>query len=604
MPIVDLFSGPGGLAEGFAAFRSPKGRRRFHIALSIEKDRDAHHTLRLRAFLRKFGRSFPSKYYDFLNGVFTEEPDWATLYPKAWAAACEETKCMELGTYSERAFLRRRIAGIREEHGGRTVLLGGPPCQSYSVIGRSRNVGNDNYKADEDDRQSLYEHYAQVLDQLRPAVAVMENVRGLLSARWKGDLVFPQVMHRLRHAGGMNGYKLYALDSRSGATSWDEGLTPNDFLVQAEEHGVPQTRHRVFVICVRSDLAATLPDEYLPRLEPGDGRVSVKDIIGAMPNLRSRLSQGDDRSSWQDAVRAACDLVDANQPIMSRDEKKRFQNSLALARSKTIGFAPPWCDARGKVSLPRGCPPELRDWIFDEKIERLPNNETRAHMAADLARYLFAAVFACTFLRSPKSYDFPEALAPNHANWETGKFDDRYRVQVADGPCTTVTSHIAKDGHFFIHPDPRQCRSLTVREVARLQTFPDNYFFHGSRSKQYIQVGNAVPPYLAYQIARTLWDVLDHHDRIRRHPRSRLSRSADRSAQSARGSCHFLSHSGREAPGCSAWASASPAGTAPCKTTQWTFFPSEGSRAKALVRPTASGTARYVVRSPRRRPKA
>ena len=149
-------------------------------------------------------------------------------------------------------------------------------------------------------------------------------------------------------------------------------------------------------------------------------------------------------------------------------------------------------------------------------------------MADDLARYLFASAFGCAFRRSPKSYDFPDALAPNHANWYTGSFDDRYRVQVAESPCTTITSHIAKDGHYFIHHDPGQCRSLTVREVARLQTFPDNYFFHGSRTQQYIQVGNAVPPYLAYQIARTLWNILDHHDRIKGRPRHHQSVPPDR----------------------------------------------------------------------------
>ena len=212
VPVVDLFSGPGGLAEGFAAFRSPKRRRRFRIALSVEKNRDAHRTLRLRAFLRAFGRCFPPEYYDFLNGVVTEEPDWATLYPKPWAAACDETRCMELGKRSASVFLRQRIAAIREEHGGRTVLLGGPPCQSYSVIGRSRNVGNDNYDPDEDDRQSLYEQYVQVLDQLRPAVAVMENVKGMLSAQKDGKLIFPEVMRHLRRAGGRNGYQAVRIE--------------------------------------------------------------------------------------------------------------------------------------------------------------------------------------------------------------------------------------------------------------------------------------------------------------------------------------------------------------------------------------------------------
>jgi len=537
---VDLFSGPGGLAEGFAGFRGSGYRRRFSIALSVEKNQDAYRTLRLRTFLRMFGGRFPSEYYDFLNSAVSEEPDWGTLYPNRWAAACDETRCLQMGTRGASAFLRRRIEAIRDQHGGRTVLLGGPPCQSYSVIGRSRNAGNHRYNADEDDRLWLYEQYVTVLARLRPAVAVMENVKGMLSARRNDRLIFPEIMHSLRHAGGKNSYKLFALNARTGACSWDGRLEPSDFLIHAEDHGVPQSRHRVFVVCVRGDLAATLPDAYLPRLEPQRGTVSVKDVIGAMPRLRSRLSRGDTPNTWRRAVRAACDLVEASQPLMSRTEEKRFQRALARARATAKGPPLPWRHASGEVNLPECCPPALLEWIFDENLERLPNNETRSHMADDLARYLFAAAFGCAFRRSPKSCDFPGVLAPNHANWHSGNFDDRYRVQVAGSPCTTITSHIAKDGHYFIHHDPGQCRSLTVREVARLQTFPDNYFFHGSRTQQYIQVGNAVPPYLAYQIARTLWKILDHHDhlegRTRRHqslPSGRKSTSRTRQSPRA-----------------------------------------------------------------------
>ena len=528
MPVVDLFSGPGGLAEGFAAFRSPEGRRRFHVALSIESDCDAHRTLRLRAFLRQFPTIFPSEYYDFLNGTVPEEPDWKALYPGQWADACDETRCLELGTRRASIFLRKRTQTIREEHRGRTVLLGGPPCQSYSVIGRSRNVGNTKYNAKRDKRLSLYKQYAQVLARLRPAVAVMENVKGILSAQRNGKLIFPQVVRSLRHAGGSDSYRLFALAAPSGVCSWDEGMSPSNFLVNAENHGVPQSRHRVFVICVRRDLAETLPEKCLPRLEGADGIASVNDVIGAMPRLRSRLSRGDGPEAWQDAVRAACDLVDEHRPMMDSAEEKRFRRALVEARSTAHGTTLPCRDARGWAALPEHCPPELRDWIFDWKVERLPNNETRAHMPSDLARYLFAATFARTFGRSPKRHDFPPAFAPNHVNWHTGSFDDRFRVQVANQPGTTVTSHIAKDGHYFIHPDPRQCRSLTVREVARLQTFRDNYFFHGSRSKQYIQVGNAVPPFLAHQIARTLWNILDHHDRIEEHSRRRVTERSRR----------------------------------------------------------------------------
>jgi DNA (cytosine-5)-methyltransferase 1 len=134
-------------------------------------------------------------------------------------------------------------------------------------------------------------------------------------------------------------------------------------------------------------------------------------------------------------------------------------------------------------------------------------------MASDLGRYYYTAAFGRAYLRTPKGpQDFAlKGLAPNHANWESGKFVDRFRVQRYDMPGTTVTSHISKDGHYFIHPDLTQCRSLTVREAARLQTFPDNYFFQGNRTEQYQQVGNAVPPLLAKRIAAIVCNILDGH---------------------------------------------------------------------------------------------
>ena len=162
VPVIDLFSGAGGLAEGFEPSKKA-GRRLFRIALLIEKDAAAHRTLRLRAFLRKFQLGFPDEYYEHLNGLMSEEPDWATLYPKKWEEACDETPCVELGTNATASLMRKRIRAIRREHGDRTVLIGGPPCQSYSVAGRARNAGNPNYDIDEDDRLSLYKEYATAL---------------------------------------------------------------------------------------------------------------------------------------------------------------------------------------------------------------------------------------------------------------------------------------------------------------------------------------------------------------------------------------------------------------------------------------------------------
>ena len=519
VPIVDLFSGPGGLAEGFSACPALDGGPVFRVALSIEKDPAAHRTLLLRAFLRKFGTAFPPQYHDFLNGLTDGEPDWSELYPSHWSEALDETRRLELGRLDASVFLRNRIELIRAEHGGRTVLLGGPPCQSYSVAGRARNVGNPSYDPDSDDRQSLYEEYVDVLRQLRPAVAVMENVKGMLSARRAGEPIFQDVMRKLERGNGSEGYRLLALDPRSGAGWWDDGAAPGDFLVRTEEHGVPQTRHRIFVLCIRRDVAQGLPEDLVPRLRSRSGVAAVDDIIGSMPSLRSRLSRGDSSASWKEAVRQAVERVEEAQPVMSREEGQRFRRSLERARGTLDGPDLPFADPVGGTRLPRGCPDDLRVWLEDESLDRLPNSETRAHIPDDLARYLFAAAFAHAFRRSPKTFDFPESLAPPHASWNTGKFDDRFRVQLPDRPSTTVTSHLSKDGHYFIHPDAGQVRSLTVREVARLQTFPDNYFFHGSRTEQYVQVGNAVPPFLAWQIAELLRAVIDHHHGVERPAR-------------------------------------------------------------------------------------
>ena len=131
-------------------------------------------------------------------------------------------------------------------------------------------------------------------------------------------------------------------------------------------------------------------------------------------------------------------------------------------------------------------------------MSRVRNHETRSHIREDLHRYLFASVFARKHGRPPLLENFPPALLPKHENVPAAlketKFNDRFRVQLAGRPSTTIVSHISKDGHYFIHYDPAQCRSLTVREAARLQTFPDDYRFEGPPTEQYKQVGKVVPP--------------------------------------------------------------------------------------------------------------
>lgn len=509
--IVDIFAGPGGLAEGFSRVTDAGGKAAFRIALSVEKDETAHSTLRLRSLLRQFER-FPDEYYEWLNGACAE-PDWADLFPDEWAQAGEEAWQLELGAEDPALRLNSRLDGIREEHGGNVVLIGGPPCQAYSLVGRARNQGKEGYVAAEDGRHFLYREYIRILDRLRPAAFVMENVKGLLSSSVDGEnRIVDRVLDDLRgDRSGAERYTLVALAPRKRAQPALAGAVPRaaDFLVRAEDLGIPQARHRVIIVGIREDLARGLRPEDLDNLlEPHRSQATVRHVLGAMPKLRSGLSRRDGPMEWKTAVEGAIEAVARLETALADEEHVRFATRAAQYRARLAGMAElPGRAAEGK-GLWEDCPQALREWLDDERLERLPNNETRGHIAADLSRYFFAAVFAEVTGRSPKARDYPAELAPAHQNWSTGKFADRFRVQPWDGWSTTVTCHISKDGHYFIHPDPLQCRSLTVREAARLQTFPDNYFFRGGRTEQYVQVGNAVPPLLARRIGEVLHTLL------------------------------------------------------------------------------------------------
>ncbi len=501
--IVDLFSGPGGLGEGFSAFKTPSGVHPFSIEVSIECEKSAHATLRLRSFLRKFQGAIPPEYYEFLNGV-KAEPDWSKLYPEEWAAAEDEARCLVLGDKKTTNFLGERIATIRKKFGDRTVLIGGPPCQAYSLAGRSRNAGKLGYEAHKDKRNFLYQEYVNVLTALQPAAFIMENVKGMLSASIKGLVLFNRVKEDLESAGGVDNYQLFALTQSK--TTVGNDVLPSDFIIRTEQYGVPQARHRVIILGLRRDIFKDLPSELVPTLKKSKKEISVDEVIGGMPPLRSGLSKSDSESAWREVLANELITVRKNLPKFSKIESRQFHQVLDSVTSQLKSNGAMLRQSHGKGTM-RKCPAALKDWLTDKSLVRFPNFDTRGHMPSDLGRYLFAAAFGTVFGRSPTASEFPEALAPSHKNWKSGNFADRFRVQIADKPASTITSHISKDGHYFIHPDATQCRSLTVREAARLQSFPDNYFFKGTRTQQYVQVGNAVPPFLAYQIAEVLWPL-------------------------------------------------------------------------------------------------
>ena len=500
IPVIDLFAGPGGLGEGFSA--CTVGRRTpFQLGLSIEKDPVAHQTLTLRAFYRQFSADrVPEDYYRCIRGQMTTEELFDLKQFKAKAdRAREEARNAELGVIRPATvdrWIRSALDGASD-----WVLIGGPPCQAYSLVGRSRNRGIHGYRASDDHRHFLYREYLRIIHRHKPTVFVMENVKGILSAKIDGEPIFPRILGDLSAPpnGRSQGYRIHSFVAPDASRPDMTESDPRRFIIQGERYGVPQARHRVILLGIRNDL------DVMPAHLEEQRTVSIRNAIGDLPRLRSGLSKGDDATDWRQAVQCS-----TKEPwfkeIKSRSLRERIKTELGKVAVPRKDRGSDY--VQGTVSI-NGT---LGSWCADDRIGGALNHETRGHIVEDLYRYLFAACYAEEHKRSPRMADFPKSLLPAHKNVDQAvagrMFGDRFRVQCRNEPATTITSHISKDGHYYIHYDPTQCRSLTVREAARIQTFPDNYFFCGPRTAQYHQVGNAVPPLLAGQLATIVHGVI------------------------------------------------------------------------------------------------
>ncbi len=464
IPVVDLFAGPGGLGEGFSRVDDGKGRKVFKTIISIEKDPHAINTLRLRAFYRlwvRSGRALPEAFLKVLSAESKNEKHKAFTELKKlkeWKDASREALKITLGIRNRAKICKeigKRLAGERT-----WVLIGGPPCQAYSLVGRSRMQNHEGLKHDH--RHFLYKEYLAIIEKFEPAIFVMENVKGLNTAKVAGKPILPAILNDLSVAGSM-GYELHSLGAGSSRQA-------DDFLIKAEKHGVPQTRHRVIIVGVRRDLKIT-PEALVKR-----NIVTVSVAIGDLPPLKGLATT---------KMRKEYDVNETGQQYVCADGLRE--------------------------RLPKG----LREFLMplsSQLHDVLLNHQARSHMKEDLDRYEYWANEARKTGKSPTLHDkIPLALLPKHQNVHDDSpmvFADRFKVQLADKPSGTVTSHISKDGHYYIHYDPAQARSFSVREAARIQTFPDDYFFMGNRTQQYHQVGNAVPPYLAYQIGEIIAKLL------------------------------------------------------------------------------------------------
>lgn len=520
IPVIDVFAGPGGLGEGFCDSHSSEGRRRFRVALSIEKDVHAHKTLQLRAFFREFNPDqVPEEYYCYLRGSVTRE-ELFHQYAEQAQLAERQAWHAELGA---KATPQRLVDHkIQEALAGEEawVLIGGPPCQAYSTAGRSKIRDLLGEEFEKDPRHLLYREFLRIVTVHRPPVFVMENVEGILSSKLDGENIFQRILSELEEphvharlsdssrqvAGNQEGYRIFPL--AAGKARLIPSSNMSDFLVRCEDYGVPQTRHRVILLGVRNDIKAVANG-----LPIAKDTASIWDVIADLPKVRSGLTRENDSSeSWIAAVKSVTKCSWFKNSALDSDVRRAMLTACdRLDRSLDTG-----AEFVQSAAKPRF----LREWYHDERLQGICNHSARLHMREDLHRYLFVSCFAQIHRRSPVLRDFPKGLLPNHKNalkaceMGTRLFADRFRVHLQDSPARTITSHILHDGHYFIHPDPSQCRSLTVREAARLQTFPDNYFFEGPRTEQYRQVGNAVPPYLARAIAGIVHDVIEQNNRM------------------------------------------------------------------------------------------
>jgi len=365
---------------------------------------------------------------------------------------------------------------------------------------------------EKDEKHTLYREYLKIIACFQPAVFVMENVKGMLSSKLQGRKIFDRILNDLENPlsafdteqhsksdKNLN-YKIYPLVRPKSGFGFD--FEADDFVVKAEEYGIPQARHRVFLLGIRSDI------DKIPKKLSIQERRTVEDVISDLPKIRSRLSKGTDSpSQWKSVLRSVLtsswfgsNAGENSDRLWSelRETVKKISQTLLTSGAEFVCL----CNIQQMKD----------DWYHDPRLHGVCNHSARGHIVEDLYRYLYASAFAKVYGRSPALKDFPQELLPKHKNVSLalngGMFSDRFKVQLANKPATTITSHISKDGHYFIHPDPNQCRSLTVREAARIQTFPDNYLFEGPRTFQYQQVGNAVPPFLARQIAEIVHNIL------------------------------------------------------------------------------------------------
>ena len=409
MNYIDLFAGAGGLSEGFTSIG-------FNPIAHVEMNYDACQTLKTRAvyyYLKQNGKM--DEYKKYLCGEISKDELYGLVPEIVLKSVIHQTMSAE-----NMPELFELIDDLKtEQHIDQVdLIVGGPPCQAYSLVGRA--VKSDNMVGDP--RNYLYKLYIEVLKKYTPTMFVFENVPGLLTAN--GGQYFEDMKKAFKAAG-------YTIDHA---------------VLNAKSFDVLQDRRRVILIGWKKDLHYKYPSfvEKTPAYK-------VADLLSDLPKIQS----GESNNSYA---------------------TKKFSAYLETTGIRKKDDILTWHVARPHISRDRKIYKEvITAWFKDKK--RI------------------------------KYTDLPEELC-THRNRTA--FLDRFKVVASDLPtCHTMMAHISKDGHYFIHPDIDQARSITVREAARIQSFPDDFYFEGSRTAAFTQVGNAVPPLMARGIAEKIKEMLE-----------------------------------------------------------------------------------------------
>ncbi|ENQ3107285.1 DNA (cytosine-5-)-methyltransferase [Bacillus cereus] len=443
MIVIDLFSGAGGLSEGFH-------REGYKIIAQVEKDKWACETLKTRNFYHFLKEKNDTALY---NEFLLRSENYGSIednreivykkYPELREKIRYEILNKKFGNPqndSEATSSREVIKLIQDSMIYNNVnkvdlIIGGPPCQAYSLVGRSRMKDS----AEKDFRNYLFYYYLNIVKEFQPTAFVFENVPGILNAK-KG-----KVFEAIKEEFARIGYTIL-----SGKSEIDR-----ENVIDFANYGVHQSRKRVLLFGYKSSLNLPYPDFSKFKFIWGE-EGCTSNVIADLPRLQPN---------------EGCDGKLITYEQFSNLNLSAYQRYL---RRDSLGII----NHKARAINPR-----------DREIYRIAIQ--KAIMGEQL-----------------KYSDLPEELQ-THKNKDS--FLDRFKVHFDNKVPHTVVAHIAKDGHYNIHPDIGQCRSITVREAARIQGFPDNFKFEGPRTAQYVQVGNAVPPVMSDVIAKAIGELLRTH---------------------------------------------------------------------------------------------